>query len=329
MYFFRSKSEVFSIFKSFFVYIETQFSIGIKVLRSDSGGEYMSHEFHNFLQQKGIVSHRSCPYTPQQNGVAERTNRHLLDITRTLLLKSSLPSKFWIEALSTAIYLINRLPSQVLNFDSLCYRLHHKSPSYHDLHTFGYVCFVHLPSHKRYKLSTQSTKCVFLGYSISHKGFVCYDLSCRKFCISRNVVFFENQYFFPTHVAFSFVAPILPHFEDVSSFERFKPGILYERRRPILPLLETDPPPDTAPKIASEPSTHQPALHHSTRVSHPPDQYGFFATLSTIIVPSCYSQAVQYECWQKAMQKELQALQNNHILDLVSCPPVVKPIGCK
>jgi hypothetical protein len=256
-------------------------------------------------------------------------NRHLLDITRTLLLKSSLPSKFWIEALSTAIYLINRLPSQVLNFDSLCYRLHHKSPSYHDLHTFGYVCFVHLPSHKRYKLSTQSTKCVFLGYNISHKGFVCYDLSCRKFCISRNVVFFENQYFFPTYVAFSFVAPILPHFEDVSSFEWFKPGILYERRRPTLPLLETDPPPDTAPKIASEPSTHQPALHHSTRVSHPPDQYGFFATLSTIIVPSCYSQAVQYECWQKAMQKELQALQNNHILDLVSCPPVVKPIGCK
>jgi hypothetical protein len=220
-----------------------------------------------------------------------------LDITRTLLLESSVPSKFWIEVLSTAVYLINRLPSQVLNFDSPYYRLHHKSPSYHDLHTFGCVCFVHLPSHERHKLSAQYTKCVFLGYSISQKGFVCYNLSCSKFHISRNVVFFENQYFFPTHVASSSVAPILPHFEDVSSFERFKPGIVCERRRSTLPLLETDPPPDTALEIASEPSTHQPALRRSMRVSHPPDRYGFSATLCTIIVPSCYSQAVQHECW--------------------------------
>lgn len=153
MYFLRSKSEIFSVFKSFFAYIETQFSTGIKVLRSDSGGEYMSHEFHDFLQQKCIVSHRSCPYTPQQNRVAERKNRHLLDITRTLLLESSVPSKLWIEALSTAIYLINQLSSQVLNFDSPYYHLHHKSFSYHDLHTFGCVCFINLPSHERHKLS--------------------------------------------------------------------------------------------------------------------------------------------------------------------------------
>jgi hypothetical protein len=88
--------------------------------------------------------------------------------------------------------------------------------------------------------------------------------------------------------ASSYVAHILLYFEDVSSFERFKPGIVYERRRPILPLLETDPPPETA----FEPSTHQPTLHCFTRVSHPHDRYGFLVTLSTIIVPSCYSQAV-------------------------------------
>jgi hypothetical protein len=83
----------------------------------------------------------------------------------------------------------------VLNFDSPFYRLNTKTPSYHDLHTFGCVCFVHLLSIERHKLSAQSAKCAFLGYSISHKGFVCYDLSCDKFHISRNVVFFENQYF--------------------------------------------------------------------------------------------------------------------------------------
>ena len=58
----------------------------------------MSHEFHDFLQNKGIVSQSSCPYTPQQNGVAERKNRHLL------LLESSVPSTFWVESLSTAVF---------------------------------------------------------------------------------------------------------------------------------------------------------------------------------------------------------------------------------
>jgi hypothetical protein len=77
VYFLRSKAEVFSIFQTFVAYVETQFSTCVKILRSDSGGEYMSHAFQSFLQQKGILSQHSCPYTPQQNGVAERKNRHL------------------------------------------------------------------------------------------------------------------------------------------------------------------------------------------------------------------------------------------------------------
>lgn len=137
VYFLRSKSEVFSVFKTFVAYVETQFSSNIRVLRSDSGGEYMSHDFLDFLRHKGIVSQRSCPYTPQQNGLAERKNRHLLDVVRTLLLETSVPSKFWVEALATAVYLINRLPSKLLNMESPFYRLHAKHPSYVDLHTFG------------------------------------------------------------------------------------------------------------------------------------------------------------------------------------------------
>ena len=136
IYFLRPKSEVFFVFQKFVAYVETQFSSRIKVLRSNSGGEYMSHEFHDFLQNKGIVSQRSCPYTPQQNGVAERKNRHLLDVVRTLLLESSVPSTFWVEALSTTIYLINQLPSHVLDFASPYYRLY---LLFH-LHAYFWLC---------------------------------------------------------------------------------------------------------------------------------------------------------------------------------------------
>jgi transposase InsO family protein len=87
VYFLRSKSEVFCTFTEFFAYVANQFSASIKTLRTDSVGEYLSTEFQAFLASKGILHQRSCPSTPQQNGVAERKNRHLLDVVRTLFVR--------------------------------------------------------------------------------------------------------------------------------------------------------------------------------------------------------------------------------------------------
>ncbi|RVW65300.1 Retrovirus-related Pol polyprotein from transposon TNT 1-94 [Vitis vinifera] len=197
VYFLRSKSEVFRTFTEFLAYVDNQFSTSIKTLRTDSDGEYLSTEFQAFLASKGIIHQRSCPSTPQQNGVAERKNRRLLDVVRTLLLESSVPSMFWVEALKTATHLINRLPSQVLHMESSYFHLFAKQPSYDHLHIFCCVCFVHLPPHERHKLSAQSVRCAFLGYNMCQKGFVCYDPTLHRTRISRNVIFFENQHFFP------------------------------------------------------------------------------------------------------------------------------------
>ncbi|KAJ0011031.1 hypothetical protein Pint_33410 [Pistacia integerrima] len=230
IYFLRAKSEVLSVFQQFSAYVETRIFLVLKFRSIRGGGEYMSREFHDFLTQKGIVSQRSCPYTPQQNGVAERKNRHLLDVVRTLLLQSSVPPKFWVEALSTAVYLINRLPSSVLNYETPYFRLYNQHPKYLDMHTFGCVCFVHLPSHERHKLSAQSVRYAFMGYSTSHKGYVCYDPCSNRFRISRHVVFFENQSFFPSHDKSLPEIHVLPHFDDLPpSIDRFKSGLVYER----------------------------------------------------------------------------------------------------
>jgi transposase InsO family protein len=190
VYFLCSKADVFSTFKTFVAYIETQFSTCIKTLRSDCEGEYMSHTFQYFLQQKGILSQRSCPYTPQQNGIVERKNRHLLDVVRTLVLESFVPSRFWVEALSMAVYLTNRLPSPTLHLDFPYSRLFGVPLDYNSLYVFGCVFFVHLPPIERHKLDAQSVQCAFLGYSNSHKGFVCFDADVNKLCISCNVIFF-------------------------------------------------------------------------------------------------------------------------------------------
>jgi hypothetical protein len=321
------------MFKKFLTYVETQFHANIQIFRSDSGGEYMSNEFQEFLQQKGILSQRSCPNTPQQNGMAERKNRHLLDVTHTLLLQASVPSRFWVEALSTAVFLINRLPSSVIEFDSPFFRLFKTQPDYNDLHTFGCVCFVHLPPFERHKLGAQSVQCAFLGYSHCHKGFVCYDVSNRRFRISRNVTFFEDQFMFHRVSPAMDDVVTLPNFSIMpQSIERYKPGYVYvrkSRQQVPMPLPDTDPPPD--------PVTVEP--RRSGRISRPPDRYSpdrydsshtsLTASLSSVSVPTCYSQAVKDVRWIKAMNEELQALQENFTWDIVSCPPDVKPIGCK
>ncbi|KAK2354222.1 coiled-coil domain-containing protein [Trifolium repens] len=162
--------------------------------------------------------------------MAERKNRHLLDVTRTLLLQASVPSRFWVEALSTAVFLINRLPSLVIEFDSPFFRLFKIQPDYNDLHTFGCVCFVHLPPFERHKLGAQSVQCAFMGYSHSHKGFVCYDVSNRRFRISRNVTFFDDQFMFHCFSPAMDDFAILPNFDIMpQSIERYKPGNVYVR----------------------------------------------------------------------------------------------------
>jgi hypothetical protein len=179
-----------------------------------------------------------------------------------------------------------------------------------------------------------------MGYSISHKGYVCYDPCSNKCRISRNVVLFENQSFFSTHVESLPEISILPCFDELSPLpERFKPGMVYTRRQPTLPLPETDPSSETIPTTSLEidpPSETIPASgpRRSARVSRPPDQYGFShtsfnTTLSSTSIPTCFSEAVKYECWRKAMDEELRALQDNHTWDVVPCPSNVKAIGCK
>lgn len=151
------------------------------------GGE---ENFSSFLSNKGIIHQKYCPYTSEQNGTAERKHGHILETSWALLFESQVPTKFWCEAVHTTVYLINRLPTPVLRNISPFESLYGSPPSYTHLRTFGCLCFVHLPSLEKHKLSNQAAKCVFLGYSDDHKGFLCYDSDARRTRISLNVVFF-------------------------------------------------------------------------------------------------------------------------------------------
>jgi transposase InsO family protein len=110
-YFLKHKYEVFDAFRKWKVMIEKQTEKKVKLLHTDNGMEFCSNEFNDYCSDEGIVRHHTIPYTPQQNGVAERMNRTIISKARCMLSNVGMSRHFWAEAASTACYLINRLPS--------------------------------------------------------------------------------------------------------------------------------------------------------------------------------------------------------------------------
>ena len=103
----RRKSEAFEKFKKFRAEVENQLGKHIKAIQSDRGGEYLLGDFKDYLTQNEIVSQLTSPGTPQQNGVAKRRNRTLLEMVRSMKSYSTLPISFWGYALKTAMHILN------------------------------------------------------------------------------------------------------------------------------------------------------------------------------------------------------------------------------
>jgi len=121
----------------------------MQVIRSDNGTEYTSEKFNKLCEKEGIEHQLTTPYTPQQNGVVERKNRTLMEMTRCLLHDKGLPKNLWAEAANTTVFLLNRLPTKALQqktpFEAwYCYK-----PKLQNLKTFGCLCFSYIPQVKR------------------------------------------------------------------------------------------------------------------------------------------------------------------------------------
>lgn len=112
VYIIKRKSAVYKCFIKFRKMAEKQSEHSIKVLRSDNGTEYFNNAFKKYCEHSGILQQRTAIHTPQQNGVAERMNRTLLEKVRCMLIDSGVSKSFWAEAVSTAAYIINRVPSK-------------------------------------------------------------------------------------------------------------------------------------------------------------------------------------------------------------------------
>ena len=197
----KSKSEVFSHFLKLKNRVENETNRKIRCLRSDGGQEYFSTEFKAFLEEKGIRREFSCRYTPQQNGVAERKNRTILEMARTMLQEKNMPHIYWAEAAVTAVYLINRCTTEGVHDSTPHEKYFGTKPDLSHLKVFGSISFVHVPDEKRRKLDPKSEKMILVGYSLEQKGYKCFNPVTRQSQVSRDVVFDDvASWYGPTSV---------------------------------------------------------------------------------------------------------------------------------
>lgn len=203
----QSKDQVHEILANYIQFIQTQFDKRIKAFRTDHGTEFLNRNVAHLFSQNGISNQKSCVYTPQRNGIVERRHRHLLATARALMFQSGLPIRFWPYSLLTATWIINILPSRILEWKSPHELLFGNALDYSMIRPFG--CFAYAANlvPNRGKFYSRSIKCVFLGYDVSHKGFLLLDLSNEKILISRDVKFVTDNFPFHTDV----IIPAEPH----------------------------------------------------------------------------------------------------------------------
>lgn len=193
----RHKSEVSSFIQQFCALAERQFQHKVRMVRSDNGTEFMC--LRSYFASQGILHQTSCVGTPQQNGRVERKHRHILNVARSLRFQASLPIEFWGECVLAASYLINRTPSSILDGKTPYELLFGQAPAYDYIRIFGCLCYAHKGTRSRDKFDERATRCVFLGYPYSQKGWRVYDLDRKEFFVSRDVVF--NEAVFPFAIA--------------------------------------------------------------------------------------------------------------------------------
>jgi histone deacetylase 1/2 len=154
IYLLKKKSDAYAAFVNFQQLVERKLNAKILTVQSDWGGEY--EKLNSLFQSQGISHHVSCPHAHQQNGSAERKHRHIVEVGLALLAHSHMPLKFWDEAFLTATYLINMLPSKVINNDTPVHRLLGTRPDYNSLRVFGCACWPNLRPYNKRKLAFRS-----------------------------------------------------------------------------------------------------------------------------------------------------------------------------
>ncbi|GJX81832.1 retrovirus-related pol polyprotein from transposon TNT 1-94 [Tanacetum coccineum] len=191
--FLKNKLEAFDQFEIFSKKIQNQLGCSIVSIRMDHDREFDNEvQFGEFCNANGITHNFSAPCTPQSNGVVERKNRTLQEMSRTMFNEQSLPQKFWCNAIDTSTYILNRILIRVILEKTPYKILRGMKPTLDYFRVFGSKCFILNTKDYLTKFDPKSYKGVFLGYSQNSKAYIILNKHAMKIKESLNVTFDET-----------------------------------------------------------------------------------------------------------------------------------------
>ncbi|KAI3708032.1 hypothetical protein L2E82_37034 [Cichorium intybus] len=335
VYFLKEKSEVFYKFKVFKTLVEKQSGHEIKAIRSDGGGEYNAKYFKDFLIENGIHHQVTTRYTPQQNGVAERKNRSIIEMARSMLKAKNLDDSYWGEAVACACYLLNRTSTKSLPNMTPQEAWSGYKPCVAHLRTFGCIAYSHIPEQKRSKLESKSEKAIFVGYSENSKAYKLYNPITKNMIISRDVAFEEEKCWDNSVIQEENHPQIL---QDDNSDDTRQ---IHEDSPISTPSTVQTPSPSSDNRIPQNSQSTMSTLETPPRKSYRNlnriyansrridlDDVADFALFSDAD-PLLYEDACLDKKWRDAMDEEMKAILKNNTWELVDLPEGHKSIGVK
>ncbi|CAB4298917.1 unnamed protein product [Prunus armeniaca] len=334
VYFIRNKSSALECFRKFKAMTELQSGYKIKGLRSDRGGEFLSGEFNKFCEESGIQRQLTMAYSPQQNGVAERKNRTVVEMAKSMLHEKGVPYEFWAEAVNTAVYLLNRCPTKALNKITPFEAYTGRKPGIAHLKIFGSPCHVLIPSALRHKFEENSHKCIFVGYGLCEKGYRLFDPNTRKIILSRDVQFDENGLWkWENTNEEEMVVPLPTENQSCEPSQSLDTSL--QMNEEVTLRAEPSQSLDTQTQIVEDTTLQDEGIGESSHFfDHTPKKWRSVSEIMAkcnvcIVEPENYEDAAQDESWRKAMEVELEMIEKNDTWELVERPFAKPVIGVK
>ncbi|KAL3371764.1 hypothetical protein AABB24_008346 [Solanum stoloniferum] len=335
------------------MYAKTQFGRCVKVIRSDNETKFVNTICKDVFKRFGIVHQTSCAYTPQQNGVAERKHRHLLEVTRALRFQADIPINLWGLCVLAAVHIINRLPSSVLQNRSPYERFYNKKPCLSHLKVIECLCYAKVIQ-EHDKLKPRSKMTVHMGYSMTQKGYILYDLETRQLGVSRYVIFREDIFPFKNNNSGSDNKLFVPWVSEYGMKDMAEVSVTHEETTPEVHNTQSEENRQVEVSVTPDRGTRRSTrdrnppiwlkdfvlLSVNDTVDYPMSRYvacahlapryqAFIVSISTSTEPKTYYEAITDPRWVEAMKEEVSALQQNNTWEVVSLPEGKKPIGCR
>ncbi len=339
--FLAQKSDAFDAFRKLLTEETNQKERKLKCLRSDCGGEFVNKSFSDFLEQRSIRHEFSVPEAKQQNGIAERMNRTLMERARAMLRASQLPKCFWAEAVSCACYVCNRCPSRSLSSD-LSVTPHEcyvgTKPTVRHLRVFGCACFAHIPGNQRRKLDAKAQRCIFLGYSLTSKGYRLWSVKQHKVITRRDVIFDESSMGQIESRRARMTNPDSGNDESDQEYIEIQPQAPQPELQPLPPEPVVDQPvpqepvePPAPPEPVEPQNRRNPVRDRARPVRYGFDEYVYVADPAEA-EPKNWQEAMktmEAEKWHEAAQIEYDSLLKHDTWDLCVLPDDKNVVACR